>query len=644
MVTEQKNIKSKSFWCFDFETVQKGDTVSVTIATWKHSNYPAVFVKSELDSNDIIKDMLDHIISFKDNRREYRVNNGGKTKILYAHNGANFDNTFIIAWLLKNNFSQVLNNDQLVENTFFLLAGDLNKNLRLEFNYKGFIFMLKDSIRFLQLSIAKLGSMLNSNKLEAKEFYGKSILDLSKKDQQLYLEYAQKDTQILCQSIKQYAEWYPAIHSKWTYTQATISYNSWFRDSSFEYQNYVFLQEHNEFSRRHYCGGFTTVNELYLNKVVENIYYYDINSSYPAIMLDKVAVLQVNKNYYEKVVQKYPETVTYMVTVFIKKATIKKDCIPILRLITTKKDSELGYVRNVIFAKEYSSNCFFMKFWQEEWEYILKWYDIEFEEIKRTYFFKENIFNDYITHFRNIKETASTALNEATLNDSEKVFFMFQKQIAKLFSNSLYGKFGARGFYNNHYYIKGKHNFEKNQIIEINGEKCAIVNKKKDQFEGWECYNILRVPERVEWVKSKKMNVYISSYITMKGRIALYKMIEKIGYHNFVYCDTDSIISKVEFPKEVIHNSEYGKWKLEGFFKYFKALRSKCYICSDSYNLGEDSNQKFVISGIKDPLFIKRKNLTIEQFNDTLETTQTVFVNMKGGKGTVERIKKVIKN
>ena len=130
----------------------------------------------------------------------------------------------------------------------------------------------------------------------------------------------------------------------------------------------------------------------------------------------------------------------------------------------------------------------------------------------------------------------------------------------------------------------------------------------------------------------------------MKGRIALYRMIEKIGYDNFVYCDTDSIISKVPFDNSEIDNAEYGKWKLEGQFKYFKALRSKCYICTNNLQLGEEGDKKLVISGIKNPNFIVDRNLHLNDFNDTLETTQIAFINKNGGKGTIERIKKVIKN
>ena len=560
-----------------------------------------------------------------------------KTHILFAHNNANFDSYFIIPWLINNGFIQVIENDMLTEKTFYLLASDLNKNLRLEFVYRGARFILKDSIRFLNLPIKSLGKMLGMDKLEAKEFYGNSITDLSPEDQELYLEYAKRDTEILIAGIKMYADRYPSILFETTHTQATISLKSWRDSCSKEVKEYEHLLPEENRTRRHYFGGFTTVNEKYVNQIVENVYYYDINSSYPAIMLKPVAVRQITK----EEAYKHPSTCLYKV--FIKKATIKPNCVPIIRLLTSIKGSEGELLRTIIFAKEYKGTHLFLSFWQEEWEYVLKWYDIEYEIVDTIYFKKRVIFGYYINEYRQKKEYATKKLAE-DLSPKEKTFYMFEKQLAKLFSNSLYGKFGAKGMYSNHFYISGNYNFESGDIVAICGVPCYIVNKRNPHYRGVECYNIIRIPERDKWVKSCNKNHFISSYITMKGRIALYRMIEKIGYDNFVYCDTDSIISKVPFDNSEIDNAEYGKWKLEGQFKYFKALRSKCYICSNNLQLGEEGDKKLVISGIKNPNFIVDRNLHLNDFNDTLETTQIAFINKNGGKGTIERIKKVIKN
>ena len=631
----RKTRRHTTFWTFDFETVQRGKSVYVTIATWMFSKDNNIYSASELDKKDPITSMLDHMV-------KYYPKGCHKPKdchILFAHNGANFDNFFMIAWLLKNGYHQVPENHMLEEHSFFLLASDLNKNLRLEFVYKGKIFIIKDSIRFLCLPLRGLGKMLGDAKLEADNYYGKSILELEAEDQQKYLEYAKQDTKILMKSILMYHKKYPSVLSEKTHTQATISLKDWRDNSIMEYKDYEYLKENEMQKRRHYSGGFTCVNSIYENKIVEKVYYYDINSSYPAIMLKSVAVRQIPAE------QAFLYDSTYILTVFIKKATLKPYKVPILRNITSQLDNSGEYAKNIVFTKEYNGNCIFHQFWEEEWNWILKTYDVEYEIIDKTYFKKKPIFKRYIEKFRAIKENAVEMLAK-DITEQERVYYGFEKQISKLFSNSLYGKFATKGFYSNHYYVKTEAEIRVGDIINVCGMDCYVFNCKKPIYEGVQCFNIIKIEDRNVWSQKDQKNVFISSYITMKGRVALYEMIDKIGFHNFVYADTDSIISRVPFEEKYLSNSIYGKWKLEGKYNYFKALRSKCYVCSDTFNLGEGEvkNKKFAISGIKNPYFMVDKGLTLEDFNAELETTQTSFVTMLGGKGTVERIKKVIKN
>jgi hypothetical protein len=73
----------------------------------------------------------------------------------------------------------------------------------------------------------------------------------------------------------------------------------------------------------------------------------------------------------------------------------------------------------------------------------------------------------------------------------------------------------------------------------------------------------------------------LSSYITAYSRIKLHKMMATIGYENVVYCDTDSLVSKVKLPaKDITSTQELGLWKYEtgnSLPVLFEALAPKKY-------------------------------------------------------------------
>lgn len=72
--------------------------------------------------------------------------------------------------------------------------------------------------------------------------------------------------------------------------------------------------------------------------------------------------------------------------------------------------------------------------------------------------------------------------------------------------------------------------------------------------------------------KERESHIVVASYITMKSRMKLIKMIKRIGLDNFFYCDTDSIFFKDDandtIVKDIeaaglIHPSNLGAWSFE---------------------------------------------------------------------------------
>lgn len=126
--------------------------------------------------------------------------------------------------------------------------------------------------------------------------------------------------------------------------------------------------------------------------------------------------------------------------------------------------------------------------------------------------------------------------------------------IAKLVQNSLYGKFGSKKTRTEIYIPKDDEDF-------IGAEPCSIsqnlwIRKRYDE-------DILSLPQ---W----------AVFITAQARVNLLTTVYEIGVDNVVYCDTDSITTKVELPNKYL-GPEYGKFKLEKTWKRFRAIAPKVY-------------------------------------------------------------------
>ncbi|HXS59967.1 MAG TPA: DNA polymerase, partial [Candidatus Sulfopaludibacter sp.] len=57
--------------------------------------------------------------------------------------------------------------------------------------------------------------------------------------------------------------------------------------------------------------------------------------------------------------------------------------------------------------------------------------------------------------------------------------------------------------------------------------------------------------------------VRFASYITAVGRTNLSKFMRVVGHQNVWYCDTDSVYTDQDPPKEFLDQDELGKWKIE---------------------------------------------------------------------------------
>lgn len=157
---------------------------------------------------------------------------------------------------------------------------------------------------------------------------------------------------------------------------------------------------------------------------------------------------------------------------------------------------------------------------------------------------KRYIFKEYVDFFYRIKQQAS--------ENGKKLL----KAFAKLYLNSLYGKFGQRGFIdkvigenqNFNMRVSSGYNVRTGERFTLRQLGTQIIYSSK----GDESYNSFCA---------------IASHVTANARLMLYNLIIKAGRENCYYSDTDSIIVNrlgYERLKHLLDNYELGKLKVEG--------------------------------------------------------------------------------
>lgn len=294
--------------------------------------------------------------------------------------------------------------------------------------------------------------------------------------------------------------------------------------------------EEDNFFRKAYKGAFCYVNEKIKGKVIKGQGdVYDVNSLYPYIM-DSTLLLPIghpSKN----VLPNWKKHLTfYKLNV---KATIKPNAVPSIfaKGFLAVKTKTL-YMHDIDTFKDGKP----FVFTECDLRLLQKCYDVEEMEILEQYYFEaveaKSLFGEYIKYFKQMKIAHS----------KEKDAYYF---IAKLFQNSLYGKFGA-----SYYFSTLKYNVEADSV------KVYIED----------------VTDRENNEPTEQTYVPLAAYITAHAREYIINLILK-NPDAFLYCDTDSIhMLHVENNHLPIHNSEYGYLKNEFCFNRAIYVRQKTYI------------------------------------------------------------------
>lgn len=284
-----------------------------------------------------------------------------------------------------------------------------------------------------------------------------------------------------------------------------------------------------------YQGGKCFVSPYHINKIVKNVYKYDVNSMYPDKMRNMLypigEPIRVNKISND-------ERKLYILKIKNISGFLKENMVPVWYDTLT-----LDY-KFQIYEKESQY------FWLEELRELENYYELTYtiEEILEFDGRYVKGCREYVDNYYNIKKNSKGAIREG----------------AKLFLNSAYGKFAER------------------------------VEKVECHYELSEDGYIHLVKGKTTIDEKSLMSVLVGSRITALSRVHLMILIRIVCRNNpkkyFLYCDTDSIHALCIY--EDTDSKALGKLKNEGTYEFGKYLAPKTYLL---YNNLEKNDKKFEV-------------------------------------------------
>ena len=303
-------------------------------------------------------------------------------------------------------------------------------------------------------------------------------------------------------------------------------------------------------------GGLLYKNNEYVNKLVHDVTYVDINSSYPNVMKNGLLpygpAFQFNGN---PTYLNLKENTWFLVRVLLSDIKLKPGKFPYLgynRINRIHHDGEIEYITHYEGRGQvYNSKPGYLYetvVTKDELELIRDCYELNIEYLDgQWHYAKRGLFKNFVDKYYEIKKQATGSAREQ----------------AKLFINMSYGMLN-----------------------------CTIFEKKVAK-KGY-----------IDWKKSV-FNLFKETYapaglaILFGARINLGKALA-INAENVLYCDTDSMILKAE-PKGITISKELGDWKVEEAHVDFKCVAFKTYMIG----------KKAVTAGVPQQFLI---NTTMDDF------------------------------
>ena len=503
------------------------------------------------------------------------MNNICENSSIYIHN-LKFDGEFLKWCFLENNIEFVRNDKPLKKCQATTVISNLNEFYQMTYRNKRAKFIkLFDSYKQLPMKVKDLSKAFGLKDYKGEIDYNKHRpINYLATDEEI--DYCVKDCKIVKDALNKF--WSLTLFHKNTLSSA--SYEA-FLNTLTPVENATYFSDWKKYAtieldseiRKAYRGGFCRVNPLYAGKTLNNVYYYDVNSMYPFQMTDKklpfgLPLHGVGKYEYDA---KYP---LYIQKIKVN-CSVKRNKVPSVLLNN-------GIVLNQ-YLIDTNNEMLELTLSSVDLKRFLKNYNISRIEYVEYLKFraKKGIPNKFILPLYEGKLKYKKTKNKPA------------EQVCKLQMNSVSGKFGENP-------------------IRYNRRPVRIENDK------------IIYEEYTTDARGKMKYLPFIVFITAYSREYIFKLIDKIGYKNWVYSDTDSIMSLVPLDDTYIDNTELGKFKLETNFIKLKVIGPKTY-------LGLTQNSEKVVKACGATEAIKKVNFDEFSANMVFPNGRRMAKRVKGG-------------
>lgn len=307
-------------------------------------------------------------------------------------------------------------------------------------------------------------------------------------------------------------------------------------------------------ARMAYCGGRVEVFKPVLN---HKGYHYDVNSLYPYVML-----------YYKLYPIGKPRKLTkpLLVKKFYEDWKLYHNGLGIIQCEVYVPPQPIPPLPVKITKLTFPTGKFYGAWTYEELEYAEKECGVEIIKFYASMHFNNTfpVFENFIGAMYGLKEEGNKTGNIAL------------RTFGKLLMNVGYGYTGMR-------------RDDKTSLDDYN---------KKDQYDdelivyGDESIGLIEI---MTDIKAPYIQVPIAAHVTSRARLVLLKAMRKIidMGGNIYYCDTDSIVTDIQLPSDMVDDTRLGAWDLESEPERALFLRPKVYVETVTKEEKKKDNIKF---------------------------------------------------
>lgn len=413
--------------------------------------------------------------------------------------------------------------------TSLFVVSDPPTFIRLKRGRMSILFV--DTFNYWQFSVSKMGDQLGLAKLPMP---GES------EDNEAWFKYCQRDVDVLSEYLLKFISW--AVENDLAPLGLTIASQA-FRSFRHRFMDHEIILHNNDpvtkLEREAYSGG--RVEAYFIGQAPLQTYYkLDVNSMYPYVMLERLYPYEL-VGYAEKVSLETLQT-----------NLLRYYCVASVKLRAVDNAYPFRLQHKLVFPVGSFISCLH----SVDLNHALA--NQEIIEVNRLAIYNQaDLFSPYVQYYYDQKLQAERDHNP------------IMRQQAKLFLNSLYGKFGQYEITSKYVPNQGDPSYQR-----VTGYSESLGKRVEVNYLG----NIIQVSYPAG--EAAYSFPAIAGAVTSYARSYLYKLIGKAGRKNVFYVDTDSLITNEEGYynlRDCLNDTRLGSLKLEGQSDYLFIRGNKDY-------------------------------------------------------------------